>query len=215
MRKFLRQLSLQRLLSRDDKFFDLMEGSAGEARAALQSVADLLRAAPQERNLDAFAATRRKGKGLALELTEQLCRTFVTPMEREDIEALSDALYKIPKVAERFAERYVISGPAAHCLDFSRHLPLLEQAGEVLTLMVRELRSGVEIQVVKDQNRRLQQIERDGDRLMLDMLHGLYESTRDPFDVMLAKDLLELIERVLDRCRDAGNIVFHIVLKHS
>jgi uncharacterized protein len=215
MLKFFRQLSLQRLLSRDDKFFDLMEGSVAEARAAIQGVVRLLQAPPEQRTLEAFIAPRRKEKSLAVELTEQLCRTFVTPLEREDIEALSNTLYKIPKVAEKFAERYLISGPAAQCLDFSRHLELLSQAGEVLAQMVHELRSGVELQMVKEQNRRLQQIEGEGDKLMLEMLHGLYESNRDPFDVMLAKDLLELIEKVLDRCRDAGNIVFHIVLKHS
>ncbi len=215
MRKRVRQFSLQRLLSSDDKFFDLMEGSAAQAREALQSVVQLLESSPDQCKLDALAATRRKEKSLALELTEQLCRTFVTPLEREDIEALSDALYKIPKLAEKFAERYVISGPAAQCLDFSHHTRLLEQGGEVLALMVRELRSGVELQTVKAQNRRLQQIEGDGDKLMLGMLRQLYESDRDPFDLMLAKDLLELIEKVLDRCRDAGNVVFHIVLKHS
>jgi uncharacterized protein Yka (UPF0111/DUF47 family) len=81
--------------------------------------------------------------------------------------------------------------------------------------MVHEMRNGVAVQRVKEQNRRLQQIEREGDQLMLEMLRRLYETNRDPFDVMLAKDLLELIEKILDRCRDVGNIAFHIVLKHS
>jgi uncharacterized protein len=207
--------SLQRLLSRDDKFFDLMEGSAAEAHVALKSLIQLLQAPPTQQSLEALAAARRKEKNLAVELTEQLCRTFVTPIEREDIEALSHGLYKIPKLAEKFAERYLISGPAAQRMDFSRHLKLLDQAGEVLVLMVHELRSGVELQIVKAQNRQLQQIEGDGDKLMVETLQQLYESNRDPFDVMLMKDLLEMIEKVLDRCRDVGNIVFHIVLKHS
>ena len=62
---------------------------------------------------------------------------------------------------------------------------------------------------------KLQRIEGDGDKLMLESLRQLYESTRDPFEVMLMKDLLEMLEKVLDRCRDVGNIVFHIILKHS
>ena len=58
-----------------------------------------------KRTLDAFVAVRRKEKLLAQDLTEYLCKTFVTPLEREDIEALSNALYKIPKTVEKFAER--------------------------------------------------------------------------------------------------------------
>jgi len=42
---------------------------------------------------------RRKGKRITEDIDEHLCKTFVTPIEREDIESLSDALYKIPKNA--------------------------------------------------------------------------------------------------------------------
>ncbi len=207
--------SLQRFLSRDDKMFDLMEGSAEEARAALQSLVALLRAPADRRDLDAFAAARRKEKSLAAELTEQLCRTFVTPLEREDIEALSHALYKIPKVSEKFAERFVLTARAAQRLDFSRQAALLAEAAELLVPMVKHLKEGKELQQVKAQNHRLQQIEGEGDKLMLKALEELYESNHDPYEAMLMKDLLEMLEKVLDRCRDAGNVVFHIILKHS
>jgi uncharacterized protein len=207
--------SLQRLLSRDDKFYDLMDGSAEEASAALQSLVTLLRAPQEQRTLESVAAARRQEKRLAVELTEQLCRSFVTPLEREDIEALSHVLYKIPKTAEKFGERYLMAGAAVQRMDFSRHAQLLEQAAQLIGPMVRELRRGVEVQRVKGQNQQLQQIEGEGDKLMLQALHQLHEGSRDPFDVMLMRDLLELLEKVLDRCRDLGNVVFHIVLKHA
>ena len=207
--------SLQRLLTGDDKFYDLMEGSAGEARSAVQSLVALLRAPEEERTLASFVDARRKEKRLSQELTEQLCRTFVTPLEREDIEALSDALYKIPKTAEKFGERYIRAGKQAHSLSLDRHMVLLEQAGEVIVHMVRELRRGGELESVRKQHQQLQQIEGEGDKLMLDRLGALYESNEHPVQIMLQKDLLELLERILDRCRDVGNIVFHIILKHS
>ena len=207
--------SLQRFLSRDDKFYDLMEGSADEARAAIDSIVTLIRTPPDQRSLDAFTEARRREKRLAVELSEELCRTFVTPLEREDIEALSHALYKIPKTAEKFGERYLLAGAASHTLDLSRHAGLLEQAAALLAPMVRELRSGVELRTVKQQNLELQRIEGEGDKLMLQTLHELFERCSDPFAAMLMKDLLELLEKVLDRCRDAGNIVFGIILKHS
>jgi uncharacterized protein len=207
--------SLQRLLSRDDKFYDLMEGSAREARAAIDSIVTLLRTAPGKRSLDSFSDARREEKRLAVELSEELCRTFVTPLEREDIETLSHALYKIPKTAEKFGERFLLAGEATRGLDFSRHAELLERAAVLLEPMVKELRSGVELQTVKKQNLELQRIEGEGDKLMLQTLHELFTRSSDPFAAMLAKDLLELLEKVLDRCRDAGNIVFSIILKHS
>ncbi len=207
--------SLQRLLSRDDKCFDLMEGSAQEARAAIQSLTALLRAGTEKPKLDSFAAARREEKRLAQELSEHLCKTFVTPLEREDIEAISHALYKIPKTAEKFSERYLLSGLQLGGVELSKHVELLDKAAETIVLMVRELRKGVQLKAVKAQNDELQKIEGEGDKLMLQSLQQLYESKCDPFQAMLMKDLLEMLEKIFDRCRDLGNIIFHIVLKHS
>ena len=207
--------SLQRFLSRDDKFFDLMEGSAQESRGAIQSLVALLRDGDEKPKLEAFAAARRKEKRLAQELSEQLCKTFVTPLEREDIEAISHALYKIPKTAEKFGERYLLSGLDFHGVDLSHHVRLLDKAAEIIVLVVRELRKGVELKGIKAHNDELQRIEGEGDKLMLESLQQLYASKCDPFQAMLMKDLLEMLEKIFDRCRDVGNIIFHIVLKHA
>ncbi len=207
--------SLQRLLSKDDKFFRLMEGSAEEARAAIESLTAMLNAPEANHSLESFVNARRKEKRLSQELTEHLCKTFVTPLEREDIEALSSALYKIPKNSEKFGERYLLSGKFTKGVDLSQHVKLLYQAAEVVVLMVKELRKGVNLETVKLQNDRLQTIEGEADKLMLDSLQELYTGEHEGKKVIVMKDLLELLEKVFDRCRDVGNIVFHIVLKHS
>src|SRR5690242_12502916 len=133
--------SLQRLLSRDDKFFDLMESGADEARSAIHSLVMLLKDTPGS-TLDPFVAARRKEKRIAQEITEQVCKTFVTPLEREDIEALAHALYKIPKTAEKFGERFLACRGRLQGAEFGEHVALLERAAEIIVLMVRELRGG-------------------------------------------------------------------------
>jgi uncharacterized protein len=207
--------SLQRLLSGEDKSFDLMEGSAEEARAAIQSLVAMLQAPQAQRSLDSFVASRRKEKLLANDLTEYLCKTFVTPLEREDMESLSKALYKIPKTAEKFAERYLLAGTQTQGVDLGKHMQLLQNAADLIVVMVKELRKGVNIETVRRQNEQLQQVEGDGDKLMLASLRELYAGKYGPFQVMLVKDLFELLEKILDRCRDVGNIVFHIILKYA
>src|SRR4051794_41119605 len=101
--------SLQKLLGKDDRFFTLMEGSAEESRSSIRSLVELVNNPEDKRNMDGFVEARRKDKRITKELTEHLCKTFVTPLEREDIEALSHALYRIPKVAEKFAERLMVA----------------------------------------------------------------------------------------------------------
>lgn len=192
-----------------------MEGSAEEARASIQCLVRLLNRPPQDDVLDPFAAIRRKDKRLTQELTEHLCATFVTPMEREDIEALSIALYKIPKTVEKFGERLLLAPQQLKGLDVSKQLAMLDKAAEVLVTVVKELRQGVDLQQIKAYNDVLQQIEGQADKLMVGAVEKLYSGNYDPLRVVIQKDLYELLEKVFDRCRDVGNIVFCIVLKHS
>jgi len=207
--------SLQKLLGKDDKFFRLMEGSAEEARNSIRSLAQMLKASDEKRSLDALTEARRNEKRITMELSEHLSRTFVTPLEREDIQALAEALYKIPKTIEKFSERFLFGGEHVRNMPLGKQLAMLEKAGDTVVSLVKELRKGVNLERVKAQNDELQRIEGDADNLMLDVLRDLYNGDHSAMRVIVLKDLYELLEKVFDRCRDVGNIVFHIVLKHS
>jgi uncharacterized protein len=207
--------SLQKLLSRDDKFFDLLEGSAEEARGSVLLLVPYLRSSDHVLSLDEFIEKRRKDKIITREISEHLCTTFVTPLEREDIESLSNALYKIPKTVEKFGERLLLAPQFTKGLDFRRHAEMLTEATDIILVMVKELRSGVDLREIKEHNSTLQRIEGEADKLMLESLRGIYSHGQDPLRTVYLKDLFELLEKIFDRCRDCGNAVFTIVLKHS
>src|ERR1041385_1191130 len=207
--------SLQKLLSRDDKFFDLLESSAEEARSSVQLLVPYLKSPDRVLSLDEFVEKRRKDKRITQELSEHLCKTFVTPLEREDIEALSNALYKIPKTVEKFGERLLLAPQHLKGWDVTKQIGMLNQAGEIIVTLVKELRQGVNIGKVKKQNDDLQTIEGEADKIMVESLRELYTGDHSAVRVVILKDLYEILEKIFDRCRDAGNVVLHIVLKHS
>ena len=68
---------------------------------------------------------------------------------------------------------------------------------------------------MKEQNDRLQYLEGEADKMMVELLRALYNGESDAVAVIALKDLYDLLEKVIDRCRDAGNVIFHIVLKNS
>src|SRR6266704_447811 len=187
--------SLQKILGKDDKFFELMEGSAEEARASIRSMVQLVKHPEKGQSLDAVAEIRRKDKRITQELSEHLCKTFVTPLEREDIEALSNALYKIPKTAEKFGERFLLAPQHLKGWDVSRQLAMLERAADTLVVLVQELREGVNIAKVKKQNDQLQHIEGEADKLMVESLKELYHGDFSSVRVVILKDLYELLEK--------------------
>lgn len=207
--------SLQKLLGKEDKFFTLLEASAEEARTSVRTLNKYLQSPETLKNLDEFILSRRKDKAITAQISDALCTTFVTALEREDIEALSNALYKIPKTVEKIAERITLGPQHISGVDLSRQMALLEQAADTVILMIKELRKGVHLERMHMHNDQLQAIEGDADKNLLEMLKGLYGSQGSAIRVVFLKDIFELLEKVADRCRDAGNVINHIVLKNS
>jgi uncharacterized protein Yka (UPF0111/DUF47 family) len=209
-------ISFQKIFGKTDVFYDLLEASAGQARQSVQALNKLLsQPADPAQSIDSFAATRREDKKITQQIDEALCRTFVTELEREDIEALANALYKIPKTVEKIAERVLISRDRLGSVDFSCQIKFMDTAAEVVVTMISELRKKLHLERVKTLNEQIQQVEGEADKLILECLRELYTGQKDAVQVIILKDLYDLMEKVVDRCRDAGNDVAHIVLKNS
>jgi len=209
--------SLQKLLGKDDRFFELLEASAEQARESVQALNRVLSKPASVPSLEEFHQAKEADKKLTERIDEALVTMFVSQLEREDIEVLSAALYKIPKTVEKIAERFIISAPVVRDVNFSRHVTLLDAATSRVVELVKLLRkigSGC-LDEAKEINSRLQEIENEADTLILEILKDLYSGKHDATRVMAMKDIYELLEKVIDRCRDTGNVVTHIVLKNA
>ncbi|HEX7349270.1 MAG TPA: pit accessory protein [Rhodanobacteraceae bacterium] len=207
--------SLQTMFGKGDRFFTLLEASAGAAQDSASGLQALLEANGEPLLLDSFRAARRREKELAGQISEALVNTFVTAIDREDIEAMSAALYRIPKTIEKFAERYAIVSTRVGGIDFASRAALLKSATEGVVEMVAELRHGMHLDRMRKLQDRLQATESEADRMLLEAYRDLYTVSDDPIRVILAKDLFELLEKAIDRCRDVGNVIYSIVLKNS
>jgi hypothetical protein len=207
--------SLQRFLRNGDRFFDLLGAGADEARQSIRALAELVNAPQDKRTLDKSIASRKQEKEIHQQITVLLCSTFMTPLEREDIEALSGALSRITKVAMKFVHRLLLFGSHVQADIFRKQVEILDSAAGTLSEMVHDLRRGSRLDRVQEQNFRLQQYESEADRLMIDLLRELYNGQHDALEMIATRDLLELLEKVIDRYRDAGNVILQIVLKNS
>jgi uncharacterized protein len=211
-------ISLQKLFGKDEKFYDLLEASAEEAFTSTKLLATYLQRIESYRSagdLDDFIQSRRKDKKITSRITEELCRTFVTPLEREDIEALSLALYRIPKTVEKLVERLSIYPGQLPREGFVRQAELLGKAAEAVVFMVKQLRRGARMDQITEANTRLQFAEGEADKHLLELIKDLYRGQYDAKETVILTDLFEMTEKSIDRCRDAGNVVFQIVLKYS
>ena len=207
--------SLQQLFGKGDKFLDLLEAAAQEAHESVRLTNQLIQSPRDTQMLDDLALARRKEKKISEQISEELVKTFITGLEREDIEALARTIYKIPKTAEKLAERFHLAAPHLAGANFPRQAEMMTKATDVVLIMVQQLRHMNDLEKIKELNDKLQYVEGEADKLMNELLRDLYSGKFDALRAIVIRDLYELIEKVVDRCRDVGNVVMEIVLKNS
>ena len=207
--------SLQKLFGKGDKFNELLAAAAQEAHESVRLVIQLMQSPRDTKKFDDLVLARRKEKKISEQISEELVQTFVTGLEREDIEDLARGLYKIPKSAEKLAERFMMAGKHVEGIDFSKQAEMMEKATDAVHAMVKQLDSLDDLEKIKSLNDKLQYVEGEADKVMNDLLRDLYSGKHDALRAIVLRDIYELMEKVIDRSRDVGNVMMHIVLKNS
>jgi uncharacterized protein len=206
--------SLQTIFGKGDRFYGLLEAAAEAALQSSRALRALLKAGGNAATLTEFKLARQKEKQISDEISRELVNTFVTALEREDIEALGNAIYRIPKTIEKFADRYALAADKLTQIDFGPRGEMIEQAADLVLQMVKDLRR-MRLESMKALYDQLRGVEAEADRLILEMYRDLYSGKYDGLQVLLVKDFFELLEKAIDRCREAGVVAYHIVLKNS
>ena len=207
--------SLQTIFGQGNQFYTLLEEAAVAAHDSAKALHAMLRdGSDRQPALDAFKLARLRERETSDKISQALVDSFITPIEREDIEALGSALYKIPKQIEKFADRFSLATQHLEHIDFAPRAAMLEQASGVVVEMVRQLRH-LKLEPMKALNDKLRTLENEADRLMLELYRDIYSGKLDPLQMFLLKEFFEILEKAIDRCREAGVVAYEIVLKNS
>jgi uncharacterized protein Yka (UPF0111/DUF47 family) len=206
--------SLQTIFGSGQQFYTLLDEAAQAAHDSTKALHSMMKATDRQPALDAFKLARLRERAASDKIGKALVDSFITPIEREDIEALGSALYKIPKQVEKFADRYSLALQHLDGIDFAPRAAMLEQAASVVVDMVHEIRK-MNIDRMTSLNEKLRAIENEADRLMLELYRDIYSGRLDHLQMFLLKEFFEILEKAIDRCREAGVVAYQIVLKNS
>ena len=206
--------SLQTIFGSGQQFYTLLDEAAQAAHDSAKALHTMMKATDRQPALDAFKLARLRERAASDKIGKALVDSFITPIEREDIEALGSALYKIPKQVEKFADRYSLAIQHLEGIDFAPRAAMLEQAASVVVEMVHEIKK-MNIDRMTSLNEKLRAIENEADRLMLELYRDIYSGRLDRLQMFLLKEFFEILEKAIDRCREAGVVAYQIVLKNS
>jgi uncharacterized protein len=208
---------LPSLFPRDDKFNRLLEQltvQAGAAAQALKKFVDSPEGPERQRASEEISACKARAKEASASITSELCRSFITPFDREDIQDLANIMYKIPKIIEKVKERIIQHNIAVEH-DFTRQADLILLEAQAAEKMIQALLKNRGDKQVVESAALLDDLENRGDTIRNELFTALFTSKRDAKDIILRRDIYDMLEKVVDRFRDAAGVSLQIVLKHS
>lgn len=202
-----------RLIPRDEGFFTLF----GElARRMTNSTKLLSEMFVQPERLAEFAsqikAIEHEADDLTREVIARLDRSFVTPMDREDIHLLAYRLDNVIDLVDGTARRVLVFRVTEIREPAHRLADVLNRAAIVLERAVADLRRRQAVVAAGDEVKKL---EEEGDAIYAEAIGELFTPGADPLDVIKWMELYDMIESAIDEAEDVSNVLESISLKNS
>ena len=202
-----------KLIPRDEGFFTLFNQLAEKMKAA----ANLLRSmfTSPERLREFVAAIKNvehEADAVIHELATRLDRTFITPLDREDIYRLAQELDNVVDLIDGTARRVAMFKIRDSHPNAIKLAGILQDAVNELELSVQQVKDR---RSVAGHTRAIKKFEEAGDAAYSDAISALFEGTPDPIEVIKWKEVYDTLEEALDRCQTASIVLESISLKHS
>jgi len=204
------------LIPRTGRYYDLFDESARKLVVASEALADLI---THFENVEAKTAHIRdlehEADDVTHEIYRQVYRTFVTPLDREDIAALAERMDDVMDYIEGAStaiRTYGISQPTPaargladlirlQCLQLERAVSTLRRRGQLKSLL--------------EQLEEINRLENEADSLFLNSMAELFRGEMGSVDIIKWRDIYRELERATDACEHVAHILEAIVLKHA
>ena len=202
-----------RLIPREEKFYADFLSMADELERASDLLEEMLASAvPEWGKADQIKELEHRCDFLTHEIIQRLNRTFVTPIDREDIHELARSLDDVMDAIDASAS--VVRLYRLSSVRFgARELARVVFASTIeIHHALSALSSGKSLAVHSVEINRL---ENEADRIHQQAVGRLFEEETDPIAVMKWKETLDFLEDATDRCEDVANVIEGVAVKHG
>jgi predicted phosphate transport protein (TIGR00153 family) len=205
-----------RLIPRDEKFYDMFEELANKIEEGGKMFTDILNNYEQsEAKIAKLKEIEHEADIITHRTYEKMHRTFLTPLDREDIYNLVNKMDSVLDMIEAAAVRmqlYKIKKPVDEIKELAR---ILNLAIGKIKKIVHALRDKKKSQEILEDCVEINTLENEGDIVLRMTMARLFEREKDPIELIKWKEIFERIEESIDVCEDVSNIIEGIVLKHG
>ena len=203
-------------LPRDEKFFDLFEQSANNIVKASQVLKDLIDNWDCiEQRVEEIREMEHTGDSITHEIIARLHRTYVTPIDREDIALLAKSLDDVMDFIDDAAGTMLVYKVAAPGNRARELADIIIKATAEVELAVLEVRQKAKPERVLERCVEINRLENMGDVVYRAALAELFENSSDMAHVIKWREIFQQLETATDRCEDVADVLEGVALKHA
>ncbi len=204
------------LLPPEDKiFYSLFEQSASVCKDAACLFNDIMTAGITEEHVILAKQYKHKSNDLIKETLKVLNHTFVTPIDREDIQHIAILLNKITKKIIKACLNLKVYRLESYTENMKAQGTTLVKASEELGFIIDKFKKVSSIKEITESNLRMKDIETHGDEIWHNAVDNLFSGQYDALNVIKLRDIHKDIENALDTYFLVSDTVMNIVLKQS
>jgi uncharacterized protein len=207
------------LLPREEKFIKMLmdlEAHANRSCRMLKTMVEKRADAEAIREAsEGIRKSKREAKKSLEVITQEICRTLITPFDREDIQEFAVTLYHIPKLIDKITVRLLTHDMHPFNGDFNKFIEIIERQAEAMSAVLHEFSGKLNTKTVNAKAAILHELEDQGDVVLGQLIASSFHDIADVRELILRKDIYEMLEDVTDQYRDAANVALQIILKHS
>jgi uncharacterized protein Yka (UPF0111/DUF47 family) len=199
----------------NEEYFAFFEEAAANCKETAQLFHQISESGGNDMLLEEARRLKRQSNATAKAILRKLNSTFITPIDREEIQSLANLLNKITKRIVRVCFNLRIYRIETVTSDLTMQIGNLMEAVDALYPVIRIVRNTSQVDEATKYNNQMKEIESKGDDILNQTMAKLFSEAVPPLDVIKYREIHKDIESVLNLCYDVSDEVLSIVLKHS
>jgi len=204
------------LIPKDEKFFAMFEAMSKIILEGAELLREMLNNFEEAKAIQKkIKEVEHKGDGQTHEIIQKLNRSFITPLDREDIYALASGLDNIIDLIDSSAQHIIMYNvtaptPAAKELAF-----IIFKSCQNVAAAVATLKDKSRVEEISRYCVEVNSLENEGDTVCREAVSRLFYEEKDPIQLIKWKEIYETLEMAIDKCEDAINVLESVVVKNA
>ena len=204
------------LIPKEEKFFDLLDEASVNAQKAAAAFRELVTHwSPTSPQFEHIRDLEHEGDRMTHEVIDKLNRTFITPIDREDILSLVSEIDDVVDIIQATTDRMELYNIKESTPFLAKMADVLVKSTEAVGKAVRSLRDLSHSRRTLDFCIEANRLENEGDAILKDALRELFSDHKDVLEIMKWKEIYEAAEFATDKCEDIANVIEGIVVKNA